>query len=118
MDQLAGGRMVGRKVSGVHLFLTACRFDGRGGWPFDHVGHGYGTPRKSRRPTLSSENDIDAGEKQFQLGARKFAHALRKKTLIHSHNLRDVGHGIPGKAGQTGRERDVPWSARPAKVTG
>jgi hypothetical protein len=54
---------------------------------------------KRRGGFLPAEYHVDAGEKKFHPGARKFAHGLGQKTSIECHDLRDIGYGVSGQPG-------------------
>jgi hypothetical protein len=54
---------------------------------------------KRRGGFLPAEYHVDAGEKKFHPGARKFAHGLGQKTSIECHELRDIGYGVSGQPG-------------------
>ena len=53
---------------------------------------------------LLAEHDVDAGEKQFELRARKFSDACRKQSFIDGENLGNIGDRIFGQAGEACRQ--------------
>jgi hypothetical protein len=60
---------------------------------------------------LSSQDNIDPRQNQFQLSLRKLTYPLEEESPVQSHHLRDIGNRIFRQPGNPGGQRDVAGGA-------
>ena len=65
---------------------------------------------------LSTENDVDPGEHQFELDVRHFTHRIAERAPVKGDGLGDVGHRISGESCQVRGQEHIAGGIGPSHV--
>jgi hypothetical protein len=65
---------------------------------------------------LSSKDDVDSGEHQFELGSDELASSFREVGLVQRHELGNVGDRLLREAGRARRKANVPRRRCPLQI--